>query len=61
MDARWLGCRRGRRDAGHEVGALGAFAAGAKHRHRFTVALDGSAGNAYQGDTTSVQFDFNAA
>jgi hypothetical protein len=47
--------------AGHEVGALGTFAAGAKHRYRFTVALDGSAGNAYQGDTTSVQFDFNAA
>ncbi len=47
--------------AGHEVGALGTFAAGAKHRYRFTVALDGSAGNAYQGDTASVQFDFDAA
>jgi hypothetical protein len=47
--------------AGHEVDALGTFAAGAKHRYRFTVALDGSAGDAYQGDSASVQFDFNAA
>jgi spore coat-associated protein N len=47
--------------AGHEVGALGTFAAGAKHRYRFTVALDGTAGNAYQGDSATVQFDFNAA
>ena len=27
----------------------------------FTVALDGTAGNAYQGDSSTVQFDFNAA
>jgi hypothetical protein len=47
--------------AGHEIDALGNFAAGAKHRYRFTVALDGSAGNAYQGDSSTVQFDFNAA
>jgi len=47
--------------SGHEVGALGTFAAGEKHRYRFTVGLDGSAGNAYQGDSSSVQFDFNAA
>jgi hypothetical protein len=46
---------------GHAVGALGTFAAGAKHRYRFTVALDGSAGNAYQGDSSSVRFDFDAA
>ena len=46
---------------GHTVGALGTFAAAAKHRYRFTVALDGSAGNAYQGDSSSVPFDFNAA
>jgi hypothetical protein len=25
------------------------------------VALDGTAGNAYQGDTSTVAFDFNAA
>ena len=32
-----------------------------KHRYQFTVQLDGTAGNAYQGDTSSVQFDWNAA
>jgi hypothetical protein len=47
--------------AGHEVAALGTFAAGAKHRYRFTVALNGSVGDAYQGDSSSVQFDFDAA
>ena len=47
--------------AGHEVGALGTFAAGAKHRYRFTVGLNGSAGAAYQGGTSSLQFDFDAA
>ena len=41
--------------------ALGTYAAGAKHRYRFTVALDGSADNAYQGDSATVGFDFNAA
>lgn len=46
---------------GHEIGALGTFAAGAKHRYRFTVALDGTAGNAYQGDSATAAFDFNAA
>jgi spore coat-associated protein N len=46
---------------GHAVDALGAYAAGEKHRYEFTVALDGSAGDDYQGDTSSVEFDFNAA
>jgi hypothetical protein len=46
---------------GHAIGALGTFAAGAKHRYVFTVALDASAGNPYQGGTSTVQFDFNAA
>ena len=46
---------------GHAIDALGTYAAGAKHRYRFTVALDGSAGNAYQGDSSTVKFDFNAA
>ena len=41
--------------------ALGSYAAAAKHRYRFSVALDGTAGNAYQGDTSTVAFDFNAA
>jgi spore coat-associated protein N len=41
--------------------ALGGYAAGAKHRYQFSVALDGSAGNAYQGDTATVQFNFDAA
>jgi len=40
--------------------ALGSYAAGAKHRYRFSVALDGSAGNAYQGDTATVPFNFDA-
>jgi hypothetical protein len=46
--------------AGHEVDALGSYAAGAKHRYRFTVALDGSADDAYQGGSSSVAFTFNA-
>ena len=46
--------------AGHEIGALGEYDGGEKHRYEFRVALDGSAGNAYQGDSSSVQFDFNA-
>jgi spore coat-associated protein N len=41
--------------------ALGTYAGDEKHRYQFTVALDGSAGNAYQGDTSSVEFDWNAA
>ncbi len=47
--------------AGHLIGGLGTYAAGDKHRYEFTVALDGSAGDAYQGGTSSVEFDFNAA
>ena len=40
---------------------IGTYTAGAKHRYRFTVALDSSADNAYQGDSATVGFDFNAA
>jgi spore coat-associated protein N len=40
--------------------ALGSYAAGAKHRYRFSVALDTSAGNAYQGGTATVPFNFDA-
>jgi hypothetical protein len=46
---------------GHAIDALGTYAAGEKHRYEFSVQLDGSAGNAYQGGTSSVEFDFNAA
>jgi spore coat-associated protein N len=41
--------------------ALGSYAAGAERRYRFEVALDGTAGNAYQGDSATVEFDFNAS
>jgi hypothetical protein len=40
---------------------LSTYDAGAKRRYRFSVALDSSAGNAYQGDSSTVEFDFNAA
>jgi hypothetical protein len=41
--------------------ALGTYAAGEQHRYRFAVALDAAATNAYQGDSSTLQFDFNAA
>ena len=41
--------------------ALGTYAAGAEHRYRFEVDLDGTADDAYQGDSSTVEFDFNAA
>jgi spore coat-associated protein N len=41
--------------------ALGTYAAGAKRRYHFSVALDSTAGNAYQGDSSTVEFDFNVA
>jgi hypothetical protein len=46
---------------GHAVASLGNFAAGAKHRYQFSVALDGTADNAYQGDSSTVAFTWNAA
>ena len=46
---------------GHLVTALGTFAADEKHRYEFTVGLDGSAGNEYQGDNSSVGFTWVAA
>jgi hypothetical protein len=46
--------------AGHAVSSLGTFAGGEKHRYRFSVALDLSADNAYQGDNGSVVFDWSA-
>jgi spore coat-associated protein N len=47
--------------AGHLISGLGTYAANEKHRYQFTVQLDGTAGNAYQGGTSSVEFDWNAA
>ena len=41
--------------------ALGTFAANEKHRYEFAVTFNSSAGNAYQGDSSSVQFDWNAS
>jgi spore coat-associated protein N len=41
--------------------ALGTFAASEKHRYEFAATFDSSAGNAYQGDSSSVQFDWNAS
>jgi spore coat-associated protein N len=46
---------------GHTISALGTYAGNEKHRYQFTVQLDASAGNAYQGDSSSTEFDFNAA
>jgi hypothetical protein len=45
---------------GHAISSMGTFAVGEKHRYHFVVALDGSADNAYQGDSTSVQLDWIA-
>jgi hypothetical protein len=41
--------------------ALGTYQAADKHLYKFSVALDSSAGNAYQGGSSSVEFDWNAA
>ena len=40
---------------------LGNYAGGEKHRYEFSVDVDTSAGNAYQGDNSSVVFTWNAA
>ena len=47
--------------AGMTTHELGSFAGGDKHRYRFRVTLDGSAGNVYQGDSSTVGFVWNAA
>src|SRR5215211_7675637 len=41
--------------------ALGTFAANEKHRYQFAVTFDSSADDAYQGDNSSVQFDWDAS
>ena len=40
---------------------LGSFAANEEHRYEFSVALDSSATNAYQGDNSVVPFTWDAA
>jgi spore coat-associated protein N len=45
---------------GHLISTLGTYAAGEKHRYQFSVQLDGTAGNVYQGDSSMVEFDWNA-
>jgi spore coat-associated protein N len=47
--------------SGHGVNALGTFAGNDKHRYQFRVTLDTSAGNAYQGDSSTAAFTWNAA
>ena len=47
--------------SGHAIDTLGEYEAGDKHRYRFTVALDGSADDVYQGGNSSVEFKFTAA
>jgi len=47
--------------SGHGVSALGSFASNDKHRYQFRVTLDTSAGNAYQGDSSTAAFTWNAA
>jgi hypothetical protein len=41
--------------------ALGTLAGGEKHRYEFSVTVNTSAGNAYQGDSSVVPFSWNAA
>ena len=40
--------------------ALGSFASNDKHRYQFTVTLPSGAGDVYQGDSTSVEYDWSA-
>jgi hypothetical protein len=47
--------------SGHGVLGLGTFASNDKHRYRFRVTLDSLAGNAYQGDSSTAAFAWNAA
>jgi hypothetical protein len=46
---------------GHPVASLGTFSGGDKHRYRFRVTLDTTAGNAYQGDSSTTEFTWAAA
>ena len=44
---------------GHAVAPLGPFAGGAKHRYEFSVDLDGTADNSFQGGKSVVEFLWN--
>jgi hypothetical protein len=46
--------------AGHAVSSMGDFAGADKRRYRFAVSLDGSADDAYQGGTASVELNWVA-
>src|SRR6266508_1930317 len=48
-------------DAGDPQKYSGTIAASEKHRYEFAVTFDSGAGNAYQGDNSSVQFDWDAS
>jgi spore coat-associated protein N len=41
--------------------ALGTFAASEKHRYQFSLGLDSSAGNVYQGDSVTATYTWDAA
>ncbi len=41
--------------------ALGTYAANEKHRYQFKVSFDSGATNAYQGDSSTVQFNWDAS
>ena len=41
--------------------SMGTFAGAEKHRYEFTVSVDGTAGNAYQGDSSETVFTWTAA
>jgi hypothetical protein len=47
--------------SGLQTAALADYSAGEKHRYQFAAALDGSAGNHYQGDSSSARFVWDAA
>jgi hypothetical protein len=46
---------------GHLITSLGTYAASAKHRYQFSVGLDSTADNNYEGDSSTVAFTWNAA
>jgi hypothetical protein len=41
--------------------ALGNFAVAEQHKYQFSVALDATAGNVYQGGSSTTQFLWNAS
>ena len=51
----------GKANAVPAAASLGTFAAGAKHQYKFDVTLPSTTGNAFQGTSATVQFDWKAA